>query len=255
MKKLFQIMEQNDTRLGKAVDFSLLVLIVLNICFVVIDSFSEIHQKYLLQINIFEIFSVSVFSIEYVLRLICSPYRYSEKYNPLNILRYMFSPMAIIDLLAIVPFYLPAIIPYDLRFIRILRLFRLIRVLKIKRYSKAIDLISTVLLKKKMELFLSSFILMIMIFLSGSLMYFLENDIQPNVFPNIIESVKWSIKTMVFLGFEAQPLSIGGNILGMITVVLGLGWLTLPISIISAGFIEKINEKEKVCPHCGQHIE
>jgi voltage-gated potassium channel len=86
------------------------------------------------------------------------------------------------------------------------------------------------------------------------MLYYVENETQPEYFPNIFESLKWSIKTMIFLGFEpSNPLTPVGNILGMLLIVFGLGWLTLPISIISSGFIEEISTK-KNCPHCGKEL-
>jgi len=163
--------------------------------------------------------------------------------------------MALIDFLAILPFYLPIVIKFDFRLFRILRIFKLLRILKIKRYSKALDLISNVFRNKKAELILSTIILTILIFFAGSLMYYAENEEQPGAFPNIIKSAAWAVKTMVFLGYsDSEPLTAFGKIFGMVIVVLGLGWLTLPISILSSGFIEEIHKETKNCPHCGKRL-
>ncbi len=256
MKKLYEIMENSDTRLSKAIDTVLLFLISTNILLVILDSYGTFRTRYYTYIDIFETISVIVFSMEYLLRLFCSPYRYSNDYKVINIFRYIISPMAIIDLLAILPFYLPYVIKYDFRIFRFFRIFRLLRVLKITRYSKALDLIIRVFKKKKAELLLSSFILMILIFFAGSLMYYAENSTQPEEFPNIIDSVKWAVQTMVFLGYDdIKPLSPIGNVLGMIIVVLGLGWLTLPISVLSSGFIEQVEKNNNKCPHCGKNLD
>jgi len=246
-------MEKNDTKLGKLIDGCLLILIILNIILVILDSYGEVRAKYKLFINIFENISVFIFTIEYFLRVISSPYKYKEDYNAIYIIKYIVSPIALIDLLAIFPFYLPMVFRFDFRILRMLRIFRLLRILKIKRYSKALDLIILVFKRKHAELLLSSFILIVMTFFAGSLMYYTENEIQPENFPNIIESVQWSIKTMVFLGYsETEPLTPFGNIFGMTIVVLGLGWLTLPISILSSGFIEEVQSEKTKCPHCGK---
>ena len=248
-------MEKNDTKLGKLIDSFLVILIILNIILVILDSYGEVRSIFRIFISFFENTSVLIFTIEYLLRVIISPYKYKETYKAVYIVRYIVSPLALIDLLAILPFYLPLIIRFDFRIFRMLRIFRLLRVLKIKRYSKALDLITLVFKKKRAELLLSSFILLVMIFFAGSLMYYAENEIQPNNFPNIIESVRWSIKTMIFLGYsETEPLTTFGSILGMTIVVLGLGWLTLPISILSSGFIEEVQSEESKCPHCGKKI-
>jgi voltage-gated potassium channel len=256
MKKLYEIMEISDSKLSKAIDAVLLMLISTNVLLVILDSYGTFRTRYLTYITLFETFSVVVFTIEYIIRLICSPYRYSDDYKKINMLRYIISPMAIIDLLAIFPFYLPYVFKFDFRIFRFLRIFRLLRVLKITRYSKALDLIIRVFKMKKAELLLSTFILMVLIFFAGSLMYFAENSGQPEEFPNIIDSVKWAIQTMVFLGYnEVQPLSAIGNVLGMIIVVLGLGWLTLPISVLSSGFIEQVKKDNNKCPHCGKELD
>lgn len=256
MRELYNLMEGTESKTSKRIDAFLLTLIFFNVLLVIVDSYGNLRNDFFDLISVFEDFSVIVFTIEYLLRLICSPYRYSESYRKINILRYLVTPMAIIDLLAILPFYLPLIFVFDFRIFRFLRIFRLLRVLKIGRYSKALELIIRVFKKKKAELLLSSFILMILIFFAGSLMYYAENSFQPDNFPNIIDSVKWSINTMVFLGYdEIVPLSPMGNILGMIIVVLGLGWLTLPISVLSSGFIEQLEIVDRKCPHCGKDVE
>jgi voltage-gated potassium channel len=256
MKKLFELIEGTELKNSKRIDTFLLILISLNVLLVIIDSYGNIRLKYNYVITIFETISVIIFTVEYILRMICSPYRYSDTYNKTKILRYIITPMAIIDLLAILPFYLPLVFVFDFRIFRFLRIFRLLRVLKIGRYSKALDLIIRVFKKKKAELLLSSFILVVLIFFAGSLMYFAENSAQPEDFSNIIDSVKWAINTMVFLGYDnVVPLSPIGNILGMIIVVLGLGWLTLPISALSSGFIEQLENGNKKCPHCGKDID
>ena len=187
--------------------------------------------------------------------MISSPYRYSDTYITDKILKYVVSPMALVDLLAILPFYLPLFIKFDFRIFRFLRLFRLLRILKVSRYTKALEMIKNVFIKKKAELILSSALLIIMVFFCGSLIYFSENSAQPENFPNIIESVKWTISTMVFLGYDnVAPITRIGKVLGMLIVVMGLGWLTLPISVLSSGFIEDVHDSKKTCPYCGKEI-
>ena len=109
--------------------------------------------------------------------------------------------------------------------------------------------------KKKTDLALTIFIIGIMLLLSGSIIYYVENELQPDVFPNIVESSLWALRTMVFLGYDSPPLSVLGKIIGLFITMLGLGWIALPISIISSGFIEEIEKNKKcedlICPHCG----
>lgn len=246
LKHLYRIIEKNDSPSGRAFDYVIVALIISNIISVVLQSYESIYSAHKTLFDTFELVSVIIFSLEYLLRLIVSPYRYSEKYHPKNLIRYVFSFSSLIDLLAIIPYYMPLLISFDLRALRIVRLFRLLRVLKLTRYLKALEIIKQVLIDKKAELIMSTLLLAVVVFFSGSLMYFSENEAQPTKFPNIIESTFWSIRTMIFLGFEGQmPITSGGAFFGTITVLFGLCWITLPISILSSGFIEAVGRRNK----------
>ena len=98
---------------------------------------------------------------------------------------------------------------------------------------------------KKTDLILVFSIISVMLLLCGSIMYFIENEVQPEVFPNIIDSTFWSLKTMVFLGYDTPPITIAGKFVGILITLLGLGWIALPISIISSGFLEAISKRSK----------
>jgi voltage-gated potassium channel len=257
MQKIYNLFE-GHTKKSKIINSSIAVLIILNIIAVILDSYKNINKVFSNEFYYFEAFSIIVFSIEYLLRVISSPCKYEGKYNPLNIGRYIITPLAIVDLLSILPFYLPLLFKLDLRFIRIIRVFRLIRILKIKRYSKSLDTIIRVFKRKKTDLVMTIFVIGILIILSGSIMYYLENDLQPENFPNIVDSSIWSLKTMIFLGYEIPPMSAPGKILGLLITLLGLGWIAMPISIISSGFVEEINKQKEckgmMCPHCGKEL-
>jgi voltage-gated potassium channel len=242
MTKKIYLMLEGDNHVSKIINSFITTLIVLNILAVILDSYSMLHVKYRHYFNLFEIISIIIFSIEYILRVISSPYKYSDTYNPIEILHYIITPLALIDLLSILPFYLPLVFRFDLRVIRIFRVFRLVRILKIKRYSKSLDLVVKVLKSKKTDLILTFFVVSVILLLCGSIMYYVENEVQPDVFPNIIDSTYWALKTMVFLGYDTPPLTVLGKFLGIIITLLGLGWIALPISIISSGFIEEIGK-------------
>jgi voltage-gated potassium channel len=257
MKKIYDLFEGHSKK-SKIMNSSIAVLIIINITAVILDSYKNIDKAFSTEFYYFEVFSIIVFSIEYLLRVISVPCKYEGKYNPIHICRYIVSPLAIIDLLSILPFYLPLLLKLDLRFIRIIRVFRLIRILKIKRYSKSLDTIIRVFKNKKTDLIMTIVVIGILIILSGSIMFYLENDLQPDVFPNIVDSSIWSLKTMVFIGYENPPLSGLGKVLGLLITLLGLGWIAMPISIISSGFVEEINKQKEckgiTCPHCGKEI-
>ena len=147
--RIFEIIDKAKPgdRASSLFDTSIIVLIILNICGVILSSFNDLSFALISALRVFEIFSVTLFTIEYFLRFWTSDLLYRNSKRPH--LRFAFSFMALIDLFSILPFYIPFIIPYDLRFLRLLRLFRLFRILKLNRYSSAMSTIGTVLKKER----------------------------------------------------------------------------------------------------------
>ncbi len=172
--------------------------------------------------------------------------------------------MALIDLAAILPFYLPMIINLDLRFLRILRLTRIFRILKINRYTESLEMIKVVLYKKKEELGVTTFVTFLLLLFSSSLMYYIETEAQPEAFPNIIASFWWGVATLTTVGYgDVYPITVIGKILSGIIALLGIGLVALPTGIISSGFMDEMNQKRKsereykkknYCPYCGEEL-
>jgi voltage-gated potassium channel len=174
--------------------------------------------------------------------------------------------MALLDLLAITPFYLPLLIRFDLRFLRVLRLFRLLRVFKLTRYSDSLNLIGRVIRKEKSKLLMTGFVIIVLIILASSVMYFFENAAQPDKFPNIIATLWWAVSTLTTVGYgDVYPVTFVGKLLSSVFAILGVGLVALPSGIICTGMINEINEEERrtekqkdeqvvICPHCGKLI-
>ena len=239
-------------------------LIILNVISLILESYQEIKLRYGNILNSFEIVSVIIFSIEYLLRLWSSDL--NKKYRGNSItkrLKFSFSTLGLIDLIAILPFYLPFIFPFDLRIIRILRLFRLLRIFKLGRYSKSLKTINSVLKETKSELTITVFVAFILLVLSSTLMYYIEHDTQPENFASIGHSFWWAVATLTTVGYgDVYPLTALGKILSALIALIGIGFVALPTGIISSAFIEKIQEqreeKEKLeckCPYCGTEIQ
>jgi voltage-gated potassium channel len=173
--------------------------------------------------------------------------------------------MALIDLAAILPFYLPMFVIIDLRFLRILRLTRLLRILKINRYTESLDMIKVVLYQKKEELSVTMFITFLLLLLSSSIMYYVETDVQPDAFPNIIAAFWWGVATLTTVGYgDVYPITVIGKILSGIIALLGIGLVALPTGIISSGFMDQMSQKRKpkeekkkksYCPYCGEKLK
>lgn len=235
-------------------------LIILNVLSLILASYKEIYNEKVLIFENFELFSVVVFSIEYLLRLWTTDLDFKEGSYLLKKTKFAFSTFGLIDLFAILPFYLPLIFPFDLRVLRILRLFRLLRVFKLGRLSKSLQTITNVLKEAKSELTITVFVAFIMLILSSTLMYYAENEAQPEKFENIGKSLWWSVCTLTTVGYgDIYPVTGLGKILSSIIALIGIGFVALPTGIISSGFMRKIQENkiEKTenqkckCPNCG----
>jgi len=245
---------------ARYIELFLLSLIFVNIMALILESVASLNAEYGGIFFFLEFFSIMIFTIEYVLRVWSSIEDPLYKNPVTGRIRYAFSTMAIIDLLAILPFYL-AYLPIDLRFIRIIRLFRLFRLLKIVRYLVALNLIQTVLREKKEQIYLSVMLIAFLLIIISTLMFYTENEAQPTVFSSIPASMWWGIETLTTVGYgDMLPVTSLGKILGGMISVLGIGLFALPAGILSSGLTEHLQKTAhksgiKKCPHCGETIE
>lgn len=259
-KRLFQVIEtaQEGDKLSRVFDLFLISLIILNIIAVIVSTVDSIQLSYGKILRTFEIVSVIIFSIEYLLRIwsIVLKKKYSSPIT--GRVKYVFSPMAIIDLLAILPFYIPLLIPIDLRFLRGLRLFRLFRLIKIGRYSVAMSIVTSIFKRKKPELTIVFGIILILLIVSSSLMYYVENSAQPDSFGSIPETLWWSVCTLTTVGYgDMTPSTPLGKACGGFIALLGIGMFALPAGILAAGFEEEMKTRGSSkfrCPHCNNKL-
>jgi voltage-gated potassium channel len=255
-KRVFEIIEKaEDGDIPSSVfDISIIILIVLNIIAVTASSFNTFEAQHSVMLYRFEVISVIIFSIEYLLRLWTSNFKFPNSKFPY--LRFIFSAGAIIDLAAILPFYLPFVTGLDLRFLRIFRLLRLFRIFKLGRYSEAMGIIGKVLKKEKEKLITTIVLTVIMIFMASTVMYYVESPAQPDVFPNIIETTWWAISTFTTVWYDDFYLvTVAGRVCGAIIALLGIMVIALPSGIICSGFMDELYKEKKICPHCGKEIE
>ena len=260
-QRIFEIIQaaKPDDRVSRIFDISLMALILLNVCLVIADTFT-LTDEIKAVLSYIEFFSVIVFTAEYILRLWTADLLFPEEKKFRARMKYGFSFLAVIDLLAIVPFYLPFIIPIDLRVLRMLRIIRLFRIFKFTRYTDALTKILKVFKDKKHELLSSIFVVLLLMIIAAVLMYNIENTAQPDVFNNAFDSLWWALATLTTVGYgDIYPVTALGKILSAVIAILGIGLVAVPTGIISAGFIESISEKDtkeiKYCPHCGEKLE
>ena len=230
---------------SKLFDIFIITLITLNVVAVILATVERLDSQYQYYFRIFEIFSVTIFTIEYLLRLWVCTINRNFRNSITGRIKYIFTPFAIIDLLAILPFYLPMIIPLDLRFVRAVRFFRLFRLFKLGRYSKALLLLKKVLKEKKEELILVIFVVFLLLIIFSSLMYFIEKEAQPEAFSSIPEAMWWGIITLTTVGYgDVYPITPLGKILGALIAFLGIGMFALPAGILGSGLVEVARKKE-----------
>ena len=269
-QRIFQTIEpaEDGDLVSKIFDLVIIGLIVLNISMVIAETFT-LSESVKNVFSVLEIISVVIFSIEYALRVWTADLLHPDLSPVKARMRYVFSFMALMDLLAILPFYVPFIIPVDLRVLRTLRVTRLLRLFKVNRYSSALATIGKVFKRKGSQLVASMFIVSLLMLIASVLMYSIENAAQPNVFHNAFDALWWAIATLTTVGYgDIYPITAGGKMLSSVIAILGIGLIAVPTGIISAGFMEtiepKIAEKESAekpydekcyCPYCGNRIE
>ena len=163
-------------------------------------------------LNAFELICVIIFTIEYLLRIFVSKKPF----------RYIFSFYGVIDLLAILPFYLRG--AYDLRALRAFRIFRIFRALKLIRYNKALNRFHIAAKIVKEEMILFFIVTAIFIFLASAGIYFFENKAQPELFSSVIHSGWWAIATLTTVGYgDVYPITMGGKIFTFFILLIGVG--------------------------------
>ncbi len=244
--------------LGIAFDLAIVSLILLSIIAVVIESVDSIGNRYRVWFGAFETLAVIVFTIEYLLRVwSCTA---DPKYaHPIRgRLRFMASPLAIIDLVAILPFYLP-FVGIDLRSLRIFRLLRLLRLAKLGRYTRALGLIWRVVLRVRYELVSLAVVIICFVLVASVLMYYAERSSGTEGFDDIPSSMLWTVTNLTPLSAtSAKPLTVLGKLLSVCVAVVGVGIIALPTGIVGAGLVEELRAKrlgKSACPHCGKQAD
>lgn len=247
-KRVFEIISkaEDGDRASKIFDWSIMILIALSIISIILESFANIYEKYHSVFQVFEVITVVVFTIEYLLRIWTADLLFPEAKHPH--LKYIFSFMAIIDLLAILPFYVP-FISADLRFLRMMRLFRLfrlLRVFKLGRYFEALQIIVKVIRTSGPQLIMSVVICFFVMLFSAIIMYTVENPVQPEQFPNVISSLWWAICTLTTVGYgDVYPITHVGRFFASLISLVGIGIIAIPTGIIAAGFNQVITREKE----------
>ena len=232
-KVLYNIVEDNTTRNGKYFDFFIQGLILLSLVSFSLETIPDISENLISFLYYLEVFTVSLFSLEYLIRIWVSK-------KPIS---YVFSFFGIIDLLAVLPFFLVGYL--DLRFLRAFRILRIFRALKIVRYNKAMKRFGLAFILVKEEIVLFFVCTIILIFITSAGIYYFENEAQPETFKSIFHSAWWSIVTLTTVGYgDIYPITLGGRIFTFFVLMIGVGLVTVPAGLVASA-LSKAREIEE----------
>tara|TARA_B110000483_G_scaffold234474_1_gene304608 strand:+ start:171 stop:1169 length:999 start_codon:yes stop_codon:yes gene_type:complete len=248
-KRLHQILERANfgDNISRRTDLFLTVLVIVNVISVTLESVPGVYMAQSKAFANLEMFSVAVFTLEYLARLWTAPAK--EHANMGFILsckcrlKYIFSFGGIIDLLSILPFYLRSFFPYlDLR---VLRALRLLRILKLSNYNSAMEDLFEAIFEERKSLYAALYLFIIVFIVSSSLMYFAENRVHPTGFKSIPDSMYWAMITLTTVGYgDVTPITAAGKFIAVASAVLGVVVVALITGIIASSFNAQMERRK-----------
>lgn len=232
--KLKTIIDGSDTKAGRIFDLTIQLLIVVSVITFSIETIPNLSEITTQILSIIETFIVSIFTLEYILRV----YAVDRKRD------YFFSFYGIIDFIAIAPFYLS--IGVDLRSLRILRMLRLFRLLKLVRYNSAMQRFSRAFIIAKEEIVLFGSVTIVLLYLSAVGIYYFENEAQPEQFKSIFHSFWWAVVTLTTVGYgDVYPVTVGGRVFTFLILMVGLGIVAVPAGLLASAFSKARSEEQQ----------
>ena len=244
------------------VDVILLVLILLNVLAVILETVKSLQLRFGTEFRVFEVISVGVFSVEYAARIWACTADPRYRQPIIGRLRYVSGFDGVVDLLAILPFYITLALPaaaLDLRILRVLRLLRFARVLKLGRYSDSLGRMKRVIGARRGDLGVALAAVGVVLILASSAIYYVEVDTQPEVFTSIPAAMWWGISALTTVGYgDITPVTPLGKFLGGIIQLLGIAIFALPAGIIAAGYEEESRRNAPgpgICKSCGRPLD
>ena len=231
---------------SKACEIFIATLVVANVLAIILESMHDLHEAYAAYFHMFDLVSVVVFSIEYVLRVWSYGQKYAQEAGSSwrGRKEYLFSAFGLVDFLSTVPFYLQLIFPgADLR---VLRMFRLLRIFKLSRYNSAMDDMFEAIKSEKDSFSSAMFLLLISCLLFSSLIYIIEGQDQPDVFPSIPAAMHWFILTIISGWGNVDPVTYLGVVLVVITQVLAIALAAILTGVVATAYTAQVQRREAV---------
>ena len=222
-ESLRRIVEDSDTRLGQLFDLIVQCLVIVSVVSFTLGTLPGLSPESHALLSVIELTTVVIFSAEYLLRLLVAK-------QPL---KYAFSFFGVVDLIAILPFYLS--VGVDLRALRAVRFLRIFRLLKLARYSRAIGRMGLALKLAREELFLFLAVSIVLIYLASVGIYYFEREAQPEAFASVPHAMWWAVVTLTTVGYgDLYPVTAGGKIFTFVILFVGLGLVAVPAGIVSS---------------------
>jgi voltage-gated potassium channel len=245
--RVFRVLEtaQDNDVSSRFVDICLIALISASVLAVILESVTGFEARYGDELALFEAFTVAAFTVEYFLRFWSSVEASPDarKHPLIARLRYAVSFHAIIDFLAILPFYLLLFGAFGNVDMRFLRAIRLLRVLKLTRYSAALNMLFMTFRENGRALAAAFLILVTVMLLAASGMYYFEREMQPEDFGSIPAAMWWAFATLTTVGYgDVTPITAGGKVFGALITVVGIGMVALPTSILATGYSRQLDQ-------------
>lgn len=239
-KRVFEIIQiGNQADVPSLIfDVSIVCLIVLNIGITFCQTFAQL-ARYSALLQTAELITILIFTVEYLLRLWTAEYLYPELGHGRARLKFALSFYGMVDLLTILPYFLPFVFPSGAVAFRMFRVVRILRLFRVNAKYDAFHVITTVLKEKRNQLMYSIFLVLVLMMASSLCMYGLEHEAQPEHFSNAFSGIWWSVSTLLTVGYgDIYPITVGGQIMAIVIAFLGVGMVAIPTGIISAGFVE-----------------
>lgn len=225
METLKRIVENCDTKAGRAFDLMIQALIIVSLVTFSLETLPDLSDAARRALRSIEVVTVAIFTLEYLLRIAIAERK----------LGFVFSFFGIIDLLSILPFYITSGI--DLRSLRAVRLLRLFRVFKLVRYNNAIRRFHRALLIAREELILFLIVAILLLYFAAVGIYYCEHAAQPERFASVFHSLWWAVATLTTVGYgDVYPITVGGKIFTFVVLLVGLGVVSVPAGLVASAF-------------------
>lgn len=247
-KRIFDIIQIgfDEDWQSRTFDLIIMFLILLNL-FIAIFATFDASKPYMGILSTIEFWTVIAFAVEYGLRIWTAEYLYPKLSRGRAVWHYLTSFNGIIDMLAVVPYFLPIVFPSGIVAFRMFRVVRIFRLFRVNAYYDSLNVIGDVINSKKDQILSSVFIILVLMTASSLFMYSLESTAQPDVFTNAFSGFWWAVSTLLTVGYgDIYPITPAGRIFGIIITFLGVGMVAIPTGILSAGFVEQYTRVKKL---------